>query len=127
MVKDLVIGIDSSTTATKAIAWTKDGEPVAEARSPIQLYNPKPGHFEQDAKDWWQSAADTLQDLTIQIDVNRIAALAISNQRETFCVFDENDEPLLPGTVWLDERATCLLYTSPSPRDKRQSRMPSSA
>ncbi|MEP4705441.1 MAG: FGGY-family carbohydrate kinase [Hyphomicrobiales bacterium] len=106
MAKDLVIGIDSSTTATKAIAWTKDGEQVAEARYPIQLYNPKPGHFEQNAKDWWQSAADTLQELTGKIDVNRIAALAISNQRETFCVFDENDEPLLPGTVWLDERAT---------------------
>ena len=27
----------------------------------------------------------------------------------------------------IDWNVTCLLYTSPSPRDKRQSRMPSSA
>ena len=45
MVKDLVIGIDSSTTATKVIAWTREGEQVAEARYPIKLYNPKPGYF----------------------------------------------------------------------------------
>ena len=42
----------------------------------------------------------------------------------------------LKGTGWYetdfkdkkkDNKSTCLLYTSPSPRDKRQSRMPSSA
>ena len=32
------------------------------------------------------------------------------------------DYPIKKGTLF-----TCLLYTSPSPRDKRQSRMPSSA
>ena len=29
--------------------------------------------------------------------------------------------------MWCGLLLTCLLYTSPSPRDKRQSRMPSSA
>ena len=36
----------------------------------------------------------------------------------------------LNATTWFDRTnyfETCLLYTSPSPRDKRQSRMPSSA
>ena len=103
--KDCVIGIDSSTTATKAIAWTRDGDFVAEGRSAIKLHNPKPGHFEQDPNDWWRSTADALRQLTDQIKTHRIAALAISNQRETFCVFDETEEALLPGTVWLDERA----------------------
>ncbi len=104
--KDCVVGIDSSTTATKAIAWTRDGKFVAEGRSPIKLHNPQPGFFEQNAQDWWQSTADALRQLTGQIDANRIAALAISNQRETFCVFDKDENPLLPGTIWLDERAT---------------------
>ena len=31
------------------------------------------------------------------------------------------------GKVTTDELKDCLLYSSPSPRDKRQSRMPSSA
>ncbi|CAN0601024.1 unnamed protein product, partial [Ectocarpus sp. 12 AP-2014] len=104
--KDCVVGIDSSTTATKAIAWTRDGKFVAEGRCPIKLLNPQPGHFEQNAKDWWTSTAKALQQLTGKIDAHRIASLAISNQRETFCVFDENERPLLPGTIWLDERAT---------------------
>lgn len=103
--QDCVIGIDSSTTATKAIAWTREGKFVAEGRCPIKLNNPKPGHFEQDAKDWWYSTAEALRQLTGKIDANRIAGLAISNQRETFCVFDENETPLMPGTIWLDERA----------------------
>ena len=34
---------------------------------------------------------------------------------------------LIAGTRYLDGGGGCLLYTSPSPRDKRQSRMPSSA
>ena len=40
-------------------------------------------------------------------------------------VLDEIEEALITSDVGLD--TTCLLYTSPSPRDKRQSRMPSSA
>ena len=35
--------------------------------------------------------------------------------------FDENFKK------FFDKTSNCLLYTSPSPRDKRQSRMPSSA
>ena len=104
--KEYVVGIDSSTTATKAIAWTRDGTFVAEGRCPIALLNPKPGYFEQNAADWWESTAQALSQLTGKIDASRIAAVAISNQRETFCVFDEDEEPLLPGTIWLDERAT---------------------
>ena len=103
--KDCVVGIDSSTTATKAIAWTRDGKFVAEGRCPIKLHNPKPGYFEQNAEDWWSSTATALRELTEKIDANRIAALAISNQRETFCVFDGDEKPLMPGTIWLDERA----------------------
>ena len=48
---DLVIGIDSSTTAAKAIAWTSDGRMVAEGRASIVLANPRPGWFERRQKD----------------------------------------------------------------------------
>ncbi|MEO1238425.1 MAG: FGGY-family carbohydrate kinase [Pseudomonadota bacterium] len=104
-IKDCVIGIDCSTTATKAIAWLRDGSFLAEGRCPISLNKPKPGHFEQKAEDWWTSTANALRQLTGKIDPSRIAAVAVSNQRETFCVLDKDDQPLLPGTVWLDERA----------------------
>ena len=39
----------------------------------------------------------------------------------------EGDSSRRSGPFKKDDLKSCLLYTSPSPRDKRQSRMPSSA
>ena len=50
-----VIGIDSSTQSTKAIAWDKVGKPIAEGRSDILLSNPSINKFEQDVEDWWNA------------------------------------------------------------------------
>ena len=105
MSPDLVIGVDSSTTATKAIAWDRGGTAVAESRAPIALSNPRPGFFEQDPAEWWTSAAAAIRGVTGQIDPARIAALAISNQRETFALFRRDGSAVRPGTVWLDERS----------------------
>src|SRR5689334_14090914 len=104
-VQDLVIGIDSSTSATKAIAWDRSGRSVAEGRASIAMSNPRPGYFEQDPRDWWGSTVAALRAVASQVDPARIAALAISNQRETFGLFTEAGEPLGPGTIWLDDRA----------------------
>jgi sugar (pentulose or hexulose) kinase len=105
MMADLVIGIDSSTTATKAIAWDSEGRAVGEGRAPIAMANPLPGHFEQDPADWWNSTAQALRQLTGQLDAARVAAIGVSNQRETFGVFAQDGRALRPGMVWLDERA----------------------
>lgn len=105
MNKDVVIGVDSSTSATKAIAWARDGQFVAESRIPIQLSNPAPGRFEQEPDEWWSSSSGALQQLLTKIRPDRVAAVSISNQRETFGLFDANGKALMPGTVWLDERA----------------------
>ena len=88
MARDLVIGIDSSTTATKAIAWDRTGAPVAEGRAAIPLAQPRPRYFEQDPEDWWSSTYLALRELTAKVEPARIAGVAISNQRETFGVFD---------------------------------------
>lgn len=101
----LVIGIDSSTSATKAIAWDRHGRAAAEGRMAIALNNPQAGYFEQDPEAWWASAAKALRDVASQIDVSRVAAIAISNQRETFSAFTEDGAALRPGMTWLDERA----------------------
>jgi xylulokinase len=105
MAKDLVVGLDSSTSGTKAIAWTRTGDPVAEGRTPLPLSNPRTGWFEQEARDWWDSACRSLRELTSRIAPDRIAGLAISNQRETFAVFDREGAALRPGMLWLDDRA----------------------
>jgi xylulokinase len=104
MTRDLVIGLDSSTTATKAIAWDRAGHALAEGRAQIALSNPQAGWFEQEAEDWWASAETAIQALFRKVDRERIAAIAISNQRESFAQFDKHGNALRPGTLWLDER-----------------------
>ena len=105
MRRDLVIGIDSSTTATKAIAWDRTGAPVAEGRAAIPLAQPRPRYFEQDPEDWWRSTSQALREITTKVEPARIAGMAISNQRETFGLFDEHGGAIRPAIVWLDERA----------------------
>ena len=104
MNKDLVVGIDSSTTATKAVAWTKDGAMVAEGRAAIPLANPAENHYEQDPLDWWKSTVGALRQLTQQVPAGRIAAIAISNQRETFVPLAKDGQAVRPAIIWLDQR-----------------------
>ncbi len=111
MAFDLVIGIDSSTTATKAIAWNRRGKAVAEGRAAVPLSNPRPGWFEQDVAQWTGALTTALKQLSRKIDMGRVAALAISNQRESFAQFDRTNKPLRPGTLWLDERARPQMKT----------------
>ncbi len=102
--KDLVIGLDSSTTGTKAIAWDRGGSPVAAGRAPLSLASLGNSRYEQNPEDWWRSAASALNQLLSQVDAARVAALAISNQRETFVPLDSEGRPVRPAIVWLDQR-----------------------
>jgi sugar (pentulose or hexulose) kinase len=105
MKADLVLGIDLSTTACKAIAFDGRGHIVAEGRAAIPLSNPKPGWMEQEVSDWTGSLAVALKQVTKKVNARRIAAVAVSSQRESFAQFDAKSKPLRPGTLWLDERS----------------------
>jgi len=101
----LVIGLDSSTQSTKAIAWDATGQAIAEGRADIPMANPRLDCFEQNIEDWWTSAVTALKQLTSQIDTQAIQGLAISNQRETLAFVDGDDKASYPAMVWLDERS----------------------
>lgn len=103
--KDLVIGIDSSTTACKAIAWDRHGQPIAQARAIFELISPQPNFYEQRADDWNVAMLATLQEVAQKIDPQRIAAICITHQRETFVPVDEECRPLYNALLWLDDRA----------------------
>ncbi|MGX5846345.1 xylulokinase [Mesorhizobium sp. PL10] len=102
---DVVIGIDASTTAVKAIAFARDGAEIFQARETYPLSNPKPGHFEQDAEHWWAALVGALKQVTTKVGAGRVAAIAIAHQRESFTLIDEAGKPLIPAILWLDERA----------------------
>ncbi|MER9675132.1 FGGY family carbohydrate kinase [Mesorhizobium sp. M0208] len=103
--EDVVIGIDASTTAVKAIAFSRDGEELFQAREPYPLSNPKPGHFEQDAEHWWTALLGALKQVTEAVGAARVAAICIAHQRETFTLVDSAGKALIPAILWLDERA----------------------
>ncbi|HEV2136718.1 MAG TPA: FGGY family carbohydrate kinase [Terracidiphilus sp.] len=102
--RPIVVGLDSSTTASKAIAWTLDGAVAGQGRSAIPLLSPAHNHYEQNAEDWWRSACEALRQLCSQVNADDVAAVAISNQRETFVPLAADGEPVRPAIVWLDQR-----------------------
>lgn len=102
---DLVLGIDASTTAIKAIAWTRDGKPVAEGRAPVALSMPVPNYYEQEPADWWTATRLALSQVTEAVEPARIKAISVSNQRETIGAFDRDGQSVRPAMVWLDERS----------------------
>ena len=74
---DLIIGIDSSTTACKAVVFDSMGRVMSEGSHPIGLIHPQADWHEQLAEDWWTALQGCLKTATQGIDVERIAALSI--------------------------------------------------
>jgi len=105
MQKDLVVGIDSSTTACKAIAWDRAGKLIAQSRASFELLSPHPNWYEQHAEDWWDALCQTLRSLSAQVGAARIAAVCIAHQRETFVPVDEHGQPIRNAILWVDDRS----------------------
>ncbi|MGL4650716.1 MAG: xylulokinase, partial [Caldilineaceae bacterium] len=101
----LVISMDSSTTACKALAWDAQGNAVAEGRASYPLRQPRPGFHEQSAEDWWSGACAALRACTAQVDPADIDGFAITHQRESFVVLDADGAPLRDAILWSDERS----------------------
>jgi xylulokinase len=103
----VVVGVDCSTTATKAVAFRADGTSVGQARRAYPLQSPRPGWQEQDPRHWWTATAGALRELTADLAHQEVvvAALAVTHQRETFACLDAAGEAVRPGILWLDTRA----------------------
>jgi len=102
---DLVLAIDCSTTASKAVAWNSGGVAEVEGRAPLDLQTPHPGWGEQDARQWWDASVEATRQVTRLVDSRRIASICITHQRETFVPLDDVGNPLRNGILWLDERS----------------------
>jgi sugar (pentulose or hexulose) kinase len=110
----LVLGIDCSTTASKAIAWDADGKAVAEGRRTFSLANPEPDGWEQDAEDWWTATLGAVRDCTTALGARakEVRAIGIAHQRETFVLTDAAGAPLCPALVWMDARGRSAVRTA---------------
>src|SRR3954451_1425658 len=112
---DLVIAVDSSTTASKAVIWDRHGQAVAEGRASFALLNRQPGWYEQPAASWWEAPAAALRAATSQIDARRIGAICITHQRESFVLVDERCRPIRDAILWLDERSLAQVAAMDAP------------
>ncbi|HEU4410376.1 MAG TPA: FGGY family carbohydrate kinase [Polyangiaceae bacterium] len=103
----LVVGVDCSTTACKAILWNERGRALAEGRAPVALSNPAPDAYEQDAEAWWRATRLALRRALAAAGPrapSRLDAICVTHQRETVVVTDDEGRPLAPALVWMDAR-----------------------
>jgi sugar (pentulose or hexulose) kinase len=109
MKPDLVIGLDCSTTACKAVVWDTSGNVKAQGRASLPMLRPRPAWHEQPAESWWDAAVLALREATAQVSPERLAGICISPQRETFVITGEDGIPRHNSLLWMDERCRDLI------------------
>jgi glycerol kinase len=101
MTKKYVLSIDQGTTSSRAIVFDKKGNTIAVAQQEFTQFFPKPSWVEHDAEEIWQSVQNVVQSVLREVDAKNIAAIGITNQRETTVVWDKNTgKPIYNAIVW---------------------------
>ena len=104
-----LLAIDQGTTSSRAILFTSGGDVVAVAQRELELFYPHDGWVEQQAASIWQDTLAVCQEV-VQAAAEQgaeIAAVGITNQRETTVVWDRNTgEPVYNAIVWQDRRTS---------------------
>jgi glycerol kinase len=98
-----VLALDEGTTSARAALYDDQGRRIAMESAPIECIYPQPGWVEQDANGIWsaQLAATRRTIASARIRPSEIAAIGITNQRETTVVWDRRTgEPIAPAIVW---------------------------
>ena len=101
MTERAVLAVDQGTSNTKAVLVGPDGAILARASRPMAVTHPRPGWAEQSARELWDSVAGVIADLVTAAPQVEVAALGISNQRETAVLWDAaTGEPVAPAILW---------------------------
>lgn len=105
--KKYILSLDQGTTSSRAILFDHDGSIVGVAQKEFKQIYPQPGWVEHDALEIWSTqyamAAEVLQQN--QIKASEVAALGITNQRETTVIWDrKTGKPIGNAIVWQDRR-----------------------
>ncbi len=98
-----VMALDSGTTSNRCILFNEKGEMCAVAQKEFPQYFPKPGWVEHNASEIWQSQLSVAREAMAKAGARYtdIAAIGITNQRETVIVWDRaTGQPICPAIVW---------------------------
>jgi xylulokinase len=101
-----VIGIDASTTATKAVLIDESGAVVGVGSTEYGFESPQPGWAEQDPGLWWDGAVASIRSVLASTGVSGddIAAIGLTGQMHGAVLLDAADEVLRPAILWNDQR-----------------------
>ena len=100
-----VIAIDAGTTGVRSRAVFADGSPSVAAYREFTQHFPQPGWVEHDADEIWQAVQATLTEVIEQIGRECVAAIGITNQRETVMAWNRSTgQPYGTAIVWQDRR-----------------------
>ncbi|GAA6139503.1 glycerol kinase GlpK [Arenicella sp. 4NH20-0111] len=107
MSQQLIIALDQGTTSSRAVLFNHEAELVDVSQREFEQHFPKQGWVEHDANEIWESQFGVLQRLVAanQLTPSDIAAVGITNQRETTVVWNKKTgEPVYNAIVWQDRR-----------------------
>ncbi len=100
------LGLDISTTASKALLINESGAVVAAASQPHSLQTPRPLWSEQNPAEWWQAASASIRSVLAQAALrgDEVAALGLTGQMHGLILLDEAGQVLRPAILWNDGR-----------------------
>jgi glycerol kinase len=105
----LILAVDQGTTNTKALLMDRAGSVLLRASRPLAVSFPQPGWVEQDARDLWTSVTEAVDECLAQCGDAEIAAVGISNQRESAVVWDRRTgTPAGPCVIWQCRRTAAF-------------------
>ena len=100
-----ILVLDEGTTSTRAMLFGLDGVLLGSAQQELTQHYPKPGWVEHDAAEIWDKTLACMREVAAKFGGDAIAAIGITNQRETVVAWDKQTlEPLSRAIVWQDRR-----------------------
>lgn len=102
------LGLDVSTTATKAVLVASNGQVAAVASHPHDIISHQPLWSEQNPEEWWTATQNAVRSVIDQANIRpeEIAGLALAGQMHGLVLLDADGDVLRPAILWNDQRAT---------------------
>lgn len=107
--KQYILALDQGTSSSRAIVFDRSGKICSVAQKEFRQIFPRSGWVEHDPDEIWSSEASVIAEAITSVDINgtNIAAIGITNQRETTIVWDaETEQPVYNAIVWQDRRTS---------------------
>lgn len=106
MANEYYLGIDTSTTSSKALLIDRHGAVIGTASSAHKLSTPRPLWSEQDPLDWWSAVSKSIRDVFQKTGISgkEVKAVGLTGQMHGLVLLDEKGLILRPAILWNDQR-----------------------